>query len=219
MSYRDSISQIKSLFNKVLPDYSRIPLLITVILNFSVYWGARAIAGGWKHHDIETDIDRLIPVVYWTVIIYFGCYLFWIAGYIYNASIDRKHCYRFLVADWLAKVVCFICYIVYPTTNNRPAIFGEGICARLMRFLYEIDAADNLFPSIHCLVSWLCYVGVRGNKDVPRWIRGVFLVSAVAVFVSTLTTKQHVLYDVAAGILLVEGTYFLSKFVTARVKA
>lgn len=36
-----------------------------------------------------------------------------------------------------------------------------------MRLLYWIDAADNLFPSIHCLVSWLCWIGVRRRRDIP----------------------------------------------------
>lgn len=211
MLSRDSISQTGQLFNRILPKYSRIPLLITVILNFSVYWGARAIAGGWEHHDIETALDRMIPVVNWTVLIYFGCYIFWIAGYMYNAALDKKHCYRFLMADWLGKVVCFICYIVYPTTNTRPEIIGTDIWAQLMNLLYRIDEADNLFPSIHCLVSWLCYIGVRGNKKVPLWIRVTFCVCAVAVFISTLTTKQHVIYDVVAGFLLIEVTYQISR--------
>lgn len=204
MLSRDSISQTGQLFNRILPKYSRIPLLFTVVLNFSVYWGARAIAGGFIHHNIETSLDDMIPVVYPTVVIYFGCYIFWIIGYLYNAAMDKRHCYRFLMADWLAKAVCFICYVVYPTTNTRPEIVGSDIWAQLMRFLYSMDAADNLFPSIHCLVSWLCYIGIRGNKKVPQWIRTTFCICAIAVFISTLTTKQHVIYDVVAGVLLIE---------------
>ena len=82
MLSRDSISQTGQFFNRILPKYSRIPLLFTVVLNFSVYWGARAIAGGFIHHNIETSLDDMIPVVYPTVVIYFGCYIFWIIGYL-----------------------------------------------------------------------------------------------------------------------------------------
>lgn len=129
---------------------------------------------------------------------------------------DKRHCYRFLMADWLAKAVCFICYVVYPTTNTRPEIVGSDIWAQLMRFLYSMDAADNLFPSIHCLVSWLCYIGIRGNKKVPQWIRTTFCICAIAVFISTLTTKQHVIYDVVAGVALVEVTYRVSKLIVKK---
>lgn len=44
-----------------------------------------------------------------------------------------------------------------------------------MRFVYAVDAADNLFPSIHCLVSWFCYIGLRGRRDIPVWYRGRLL--------------------------------------------
>ena len=158
----------------------------------------------------------MIPDVNPTVVIYFGCYIFWIIGYLYNAAMDKRHCYRFLMADWLAKAVCFICYVVYPTTNTRPEIVGSDIWAQLMRFLYSMDAADNLFPSIHCLVSWLCYIGIRGNKKVPQWIRTTFCICAIAVFISTLTTKQHVIYDVVAGVALVEVTYRVSKLIVKK---
>ncbi len=62
-----------------------------------------------------------------------------------------------------------------------------------------------MFPSIHCLVSWLCYAGLRGRKDVPDWYRRVSLVLAVMVCISTLLTKQHVIADVFGGILLAEA--------------
>ena len=36
---------IKEKLDWLLPKFCRIPLLFTVILNFGVYWGSRAIAG------------------------------------------------------------------------------------------------------------------------------------------------------------------------------
>ena len=73
-----------------------------------------------------------------------------------------------------------------------------------MLWVYSVDAADNLFPSIHCLVSWFCYIGIRGREDLPVWYRRFSCVMALLVCASTLTTKQHVLVDVAGGILLAE---------------
>ena len=200
---------IKEKLDWLLPKFCRIPLIFTVILNFSVYWGSRAIAGNWYHHNIETPVDAMIPTVYWTVLIYFGCYIFWIINYIYNARMSKEHCYIFLGTDWIGKVICFILYVAYPTTNTRHQIVGDGIWAELMRLLYRIDEADNLFPSIHCLVSWICYIGIRGNKKVPLAFRVFSCIMALAVCISTLTTKQHVIYDVVAGIALAEAGYFI----------
>ena len=80
-----------------------------------------------------------------------------------------------------------------------------------MRLLYEVDAADNLFPSIHCLTSWLCVIAVRGNEKIPKWYRAASVLIALSICVSTLTTKQHVIADGIAGVLLAEGSYFLTK--------
>ena len=80
-----------------------------------------------------------------------------------------------------------------------------------MLFVYSVDAADNLFPSIHCLVSWLCYAGVRGKRSVPVWYQRASCVMAVLVCVSTVTTKQHVLVDVAGGVLLAEACLWIGR--------
>ena len=92
----------------------------------------------------------------------------------------------------------------------RPEIEGTTVFDWLLRLTYFFDAADNLFPSIHCFVSWLCWIGVRGKKEIPKWYRIVSLLMAVFICISTLTVKQHVIADVPAGIALAELSYFLS---------
>lgn len=134
MLSRDSISQTGQFFNRILPKYSRIPLLFTVVLNFSVYWGARAIAGGFIHHNIETSLDDMIPVVYPTVVIYFGCYIFWIIGYLYNAAMDKRHCYRFLMGRLAGKgslfyLLCRVSYNQHPPGNSGLRHMGHSSCA------------------------------------------------------------------------------------------
>ena len=207
---------MKKIIAKIFSPWGLVPLIMALLCNFVVYSGCNALTRNWNLHSLAIPLDKQIPLIPWTIVIYFGCYIFWIIGYLYNAAMDKRHCYRFLMADWLAKAVCFICYVVYPTTNTRPEIVGSDIWAQLMRFLYSMDAADNLFPSIHCLVSWLCYIGIRGNKKVPQWIRTTFCICAIAVFISTLTTKQHVIYDVVAGVALVEVTYRVSKLIVKK---
>ena len=67
----------------------------------------------------------------------------------------------------------------------------------------------NLFPSIHCLVSWFCFVGIRGRKEIPRWYRIFSCVAALAVCVSVLTTKQHGAIDIAGGVVLAELCFWI----------
>ena len=101
-------------------------------------------------------------------------------------------------------------FAFYPTTNVRPELVGNGIFVQGMRFLYQIDKPVNLFPSIHCMASWFCCIGIRGDKKVPGWYKIVSVMIAVLVFVSTLVTKQHVIVDVIGGVAVAELTWFVS---------
>jgi len=86
---------------------------------------------------------------------------------------------------------------------------GTGIFEKAIIWLYNVDAADNLFPSIHCLSSWLCVIAVRNQERIPKTYKIVSVILAVLVCISTLTTKQHVIVDVFAGILLAEFSHRL----------
>lgn len=190
--------------NRLIPDIMWIPILLALVCNMIAYYGTRLVTTDWIHHDITSFLDEKIPLISWTIVIYFGCYLFWIVNYVIGCRQDQEKAFRFMSADFLAKLVCLLCFLVYPTTNIRPDITGTSLWDELIRFLYRVDAADNLFPSIHCLTSYFCFIAVRNNKKIPRWYQVLSLFITISICLSTLTTKQHVLIDVAAGVLLAE---------------
>ena len=198
--------------NRIMPGIMWIPLFLTLACNSIVYYGARILTADRFHYDLSSSLDERIPFVPWTIAIYWGCYVFWAVNYVIGCRQEKERAFRFMGADLLAKLVCMLCFLVLPTTNIRPVIAGDSLWEELMRLLYMVDAADNLFPSIHCLTSWFCFIVVRDNERVPKWYRLASLFMAVCICMSTLTTRQHVLADVAAGIALAEGSYlFVSK--------
>ena len=194
----------------LVPVYAVAPLIAIVVWNQLVYSGAMFLARNWPHYNFELGIDEKIPFVPWTVCIYLGCYLFWIVNYILTARQEKEEVYRFVCAEVMAKAICLICFLVLPTTNVRPVIDGNSIWEIIMKMLYEIDSASNLFPSIHCLVSWFCVIGIRKQEKIPRGYKLFSVLMALAVCVSTLTTKQHVFVDVIAGVVLAEVCYWIS---------
>ena len=202
----------KQMIAGIIPKQHLIPLLFSFTFNMAVYAGARVIAGEWRHYNIESSLDGRIPLWTPSAFIYLGCYLFWIVNYIWMARQEKKEMCRLFAADLISRAVCFVIYLVFPTTNTRPVIQPDGFWNQVMLFVYQMDAADNLFPSIHCLVSWFCYIGLRGRKEVPRWYRGVSCLLAVLVCISTLTTKQHVIIDVFGGVLLAEVCYRIARY-------
>ena len=84
---------------------------------------------------------------------------------------------------------------------------GNGLLERMLVELYQMDAAVNLFPSIHCMDSWFCVVVLRNIRKVPGWYMTITWIWAAAICASTLFTKQHGILDVAAGIALAELSY------------
>ena len=195
----------------IVPAYGLFPLVFSFVFNCLVYSGSRAIAGGWYHHNIESNLDLRLPFVPQFLIIYFGCYVFWAVNYILAARQEREQVYRFFTADIISRCVCLIIFLAYPTTNTRPVIEGNGIWDLLAGWLYSIDAADNLFPSIHCLVSWFCFIGIRKSRKIPGWYKGCSFVMAALICASTQFTKQHYMIDLVAGIFLAEFCWFVSK--------
>lgn len=203
---------------KIIPLYGILPLLCCFGLNMIVYSGSMAICADWKHYDLTTSFDRMVPLVPAWMYIYFGCYIFWVINYIMMARIHKDNpsdFYRFVTTDMMSRIICGIFYFLMPTTNVRPEVIGDTFADSLLRFLYSIDQPANLFPSIHCLVSWMCYIGIRGNQKVPVWYRGFSCIFALLVVISTQTTKQHYIVDAVAGILIAEVLLALNKRISA----
>ena len=200
----------KILKNKKACIVAVIVLATAFLWNNISYLVPRLLAKNWHHYDMTTVIDEMIPFLPWTVSIYFGCYVFWGINYCWWAFRKESERTRFFSADFIAKAISFVIFLLLPTTNVRPDIADTDVWGAMMKFLYTIDAPDNLFPSLHCLVSWLCWVGIRKNKSVPPLYRHLSLVAALAICISTLTTRQHVIADVIGGIILAELCYFLA---------
>lgn len=196
--------KLPSVIRSIIPGDRLVPLILAVTVNMAVYLGARLIAGDWYHYSIETSFDRMIPFWPPSAAIYLGCYIFWAVNYILIARQEKRKVCQFFAGDILSRLICLAFFLLLPTTNTRPAVESTGFWNQVMRLIYTVDSPDNLFPSIHCLVSWFCYIGIRDCKNIPAGYRRFSGMIAVLVCISTLTTKQHVIADVAGGILLAE---------------
>lgn len=95
-------------------------------------------------------------------------------------------CRIYLIGEMIAKTICLICFVVFPTTLVRPVIDADGsFWEQLVALLYRIDSPDNLFPSIHCLESWICFRSARKMKKAPPRYRNVAAVATIMIFAST----------------------------------
>ncbi len=188
------------------------PLMISFAVNVFAYNVSRLWTTSSHHINMAVRFDSFIPVIPWTTAIYLGSYLFWMINYLLGAlQDDDDEAYSFLCADVLAKIICLIFFTVLPSTTLRPVITDTDFWSRMLRMVYRMDAADNLFPSIHCLTSQFCFIAVRKSRFIPKWYKLFSVIAAGLICISTLTTKQHVVVDVFMGIALAEISYGFAK--------
>ena len=154
--------------NKFFSKKQCLFLLFVICFNFGIYYSARYISNPFYHYSFETIIDLKIPCIPWMIIFYWGCYIFWIINYLLCIKYEKGKPNQFIVSHFIGESICFLCFLFIPTTMHRPDVQGNGFFETILKLTYLYDQPDNLFPSIHCFASWLCWIGVRRNKDIPR---------------------------------------------------
>lgn len=203
--------KLKKLIDFVVPNYAYVPIIAAVGANFLVYFATKPFVMHADHYDFSVFIDDRLPFVPFFVLFYILAYLQWAWHYLFHYRKSREVCYHLATADIIAKLICLVFFLVLPAEIVRPEITGDGIWEFLTGLIYAADTPHNLFPSIHCLASWLCFRAALEMKNTPKWYAPAQLVFSILVFASTVLIKQHFFVDIFAGIAVVEIGWFLSK--------
>ncbi len=210
---------MKKRFANLLPLYGVLPILCSVIFNSIVYYGCRLLNTHRVHYDLSIPfLDGRIPFVRWAVLFYVLSYLFWAVGFVVIARENRRVCYDIFAGELIAKVFCLFLFLALPTQMAEwpsGTFVPENGFDRLLQLIYDMDRPDNLFPSIHCLESWIVFRGSLRCRKAGTPYRVFCFLMSLAVFASTLLVKQHVLIDVIGGVAVAE----LGLFVAGKLRA
>ena len=154
---------------------------------------------------VAFGFERLIPFLPWTVVPYWSLDVLFVAAFL--ACRDRPHLRRHGRRVALAVGLAGACFLIVPltTAGPRPTVEGDGfpsnVYAALFAALDGFDRPYNLCPSLHVALRSLLW-GVLVPFFAARWMRWSMAAWLVLVGVSTLTTYQHHLIDVAGGQVL-----------------
>ena len=195
---------LKQKLDDLLPSYTRIPLVAMVCVHALVYYATRLVSQGLTHYDFSLPVDYAIPFIPAFSVIYLLAFVQWTAGFILIARDSHELCHRVISGEIISKLICMALFLLVPTTMKRAEIVSDGLFDRIVGYIYRLDAADNFFPSIHCLESWVCFRGAMQMKRVKPWYRHFTLLFSLLVFASTVLIKQHAAVDVIAGVLTAE---------------
>lgn len=186
-----------------------------LILNAVVFWGTRLITDKMTHYDLSGVMDYHIPFIPVFIIPYVLAFVQWIVGYIVIARQGKEYCKRVMGGEMLAKLIVGIIFLTFPTMMLRGEVTGSDVFSQAVAHLYRIDAPTNLFPSIHCLESYICMKSALEMKDVDRRYRISMVIMSILVFMSTVFIKQHVILDFFGAVIVAEVGRLIMEFLHA----
>ena len=102
---------------KLVPRYAVPWLLSALVWQLGLYFLAKLLTDGRFHYDLSISLDDKIPFVPFFMLIYWGAYFSWGINYILAARENRDHCRRCITADMIAKALCFVIFLLLPTTT------------------------------------------------------------------------------------------------------
>ena len=193
----------------LIPKYAIVPIIF-YCLAVPSYFLVRFLTEGRSFYDASFFLDEKIPFLPIFIWIYVLAYLQWFIGYFAVMRSNETTCKTYFGAEFIGKLTCVLIFALIPTTMVRPELSGSGLTNDLMQWMYSIDSPDNLFPSIHCMESWLVARGLMETKA-PRAAKILMWVFSILVFMSVVFVKQHVVIDIAGGIAVAELAIYLSK--------
>ena len=190
---------------RLLPRYSYLPFFLIIVLHMAVYLGTKLINQDFLQHDLTTVVDTMIPFAPEWVLIYVLTFLFWFAGLVSASFQERELCFKLYTAAGISYLICAVCFIVLPTEIVRPAL-GDGgnYCTSLVAATYAFDVPTNLFPSMHCMLSYIIFRGVTLSPMYKKaYSVGAGLLTLL-ICLSTMFIKQHFFLDVVGAIVFGE---------------
>ena len=195
---------------RIIPEYAIIPLLASVVFNFVAYLVPKFVVDPSDYHSLAIPgVDSAIPFVTFFALPYVLAFVQWVIGFIVIARESREWCLRLVITDVIAKLSCMVFFLVYPTAIEIPEVVGNSPFDLIARIIYFFDTPTNLFPSIHCVESWICIRMTLPLRRVPDWYKHSMFICSLFVFASVVFIKQHYVVDIFAGRLLFEVVYFV----------
>ena len=159
---------------------------------------------------MKRGIDDKIPFVEWSVLVYVLWFpliaLFPIALFYVN----EEYYVFYITAMFMEVVLSVICYMIYPTTFKRPKP-SDKLSGKLMAIVFKGSYRGvNCAPSLHCSS---CYLIIFTALMAMHNVTGIIsIIVAVAIVISTMTTKQHTVIDVLSAIPMFVVCAFIGKF-------
>ncbi len=177
----------------------------------ALYLGASLI--GLRDAVVLTPsaVDARIPFVGWSIWVYLS--QFPLLGFVFWNAADSPAWGRSLRSMLVATLLSVAVFVALPTRLDRAPIDGSAVTSVAFAALYLFDPPSNCFPSLHVSLALL---GALAFWPERRRLTLGCLAWAALIAASTLTTRQHVLVDVAGGAAVALAAHWLTRWQESR---
>lgn len=189
---------------RLMPRYAYLPFFLIIVLHMTVYLGTKLINQNFLHHDLTTAVDTMMAFTPEWVLIYVLTFLFWGAGLLSASWQERELCFKLYTAAGISYLICAVCFIVLPTEIIRPELCPSSYLERLVAATYDFDVPTNLFPSMHCMMSYIIFRGVTLSPMYKKPYSVGAGVLTLLICASTVFIKQHFFLDVVGALVFGE---------------
>lgn len=165
---------------------------------------------GKKPFSLALPLDYKIPVIPWTIFIYNVWYPILIFTVGLLGIYDKPVFYHFMTAYVIGCLACYVIFIFFQNEVPRSGeVKGDGLAQWLLRLTRRVNKPYNGFPSIHIFACTMTILAVQ-TSSLPAGFKVFIWISQIAIAVATLTTRQHVLLDVAGGAFMASLAWILT---------
>ncbi|MFO7969454.1 MAG: phosphatase PAP2 family protein [Candidatus Izemoplasmatales bacterium] len=207
-----------------------IPMFVVLMFLLVNYFGNQIYAEAFGNHGVDysyifIEFNKLVPFVSWHIYPYIIAYPFWFFSFLYIGYRSKKNMYLISTIAIITFTICGVWYFLWQSdveswrvtsglfinnnylTPRTDLNFTESI----VMWIYQSAGPRNALPSMHTLASWICVIGVRIDKKMPKISKIAIFALAISIIIATQTLKQHYVIDLIAGLLLGEIFYWLLK--------
>jgi membrane-associated phospholipid phosphatase len=157
---------------------------------------------------IHSTLDKYIPFMEIFIIPYalWFLYIFITVAYFFLTS--KQDFYKCCAFLFIGMTICLIIYTIWPNGHylrvNLNTLGRNNIFIDIIRRLYKLDTATNVFPSIHVYNSIGAMIAIRKSESLRniKWLQISTFILTVLICMSTVFLKQHSVLDIFGGIIL-----------------
>ncbi len=162
---------------------------------------------------IHIWLDDYIPFNEWFLIPYLLWFIYMTVTVLYFLVTSKKDYYRECAFLFIGMTICLIIYMIWPNCQNlRVTEFPrENLLTWGVQFIYALDTATNVCPSIHVYNSIGVHIAVAHSETLKKykWIQIGSFVLMIAICLSTVFLKQHSVFDGICALSLALIMYML----------